>query len=136
MSNFKENILNLLNEREISIKDFCDSLNLGKNAVYDFDKHLPSVETAIKISKFFDLSIDYLLGRGEDASASACDEKNFYGNLTKLLAEEGLSKRKFIEKLHLSRDAFTRWKNGQTPRLSTLIDIADYFACAVDELML
>ena len=44
---FKENIIYVLKDKNISIKDFCKSINVGKNLIYDLDKHLPTTINAI-----------------------------------------------------------------------------------------
>lgn len=135
MGKFKANVIYLLNEKGISIQDFCEQTKLGKNMIYDLDKHLPNLNNAIKIAELLDVSIDYLIGRTENQDKfKELDISNFYKNIENLIEEKGVSKLKFCKDLKLSTDCFTRWRKGSIPYLSTLIEIENYLNCSIDDL--
>ena len=62
---FLNNLLSLLNERGISKNKLLTDLKLSKNSFVDWEKRgtVPSGDTLIKIAEYFDVSVDYLLGR-------------------------------------------------------------------------
>lgn len=136
LKKFKENVLYLLKEKNFSVQKICEQANLGKNMIYDLDLHLPSLENAIKISKALDISLDYLVGRTENQDKlKSISAKNFYKNLNIILKENKIIKTKFYKDMNYSTDCFTRWKKGSIPYLSTIIEIADYLNCSIDDLL-
>ena len=137
MSKIKNRVLEALQERNISIKEFCLSAKLSKNTLYDLDKFCPSLKNAIKMSNSLNLTIDYLLGRNDDDTEfiSKNDRLKFYDNLVKILESKNISKLKFCKDLNLSTDAFTRWKKGAVPYLSTVVVIANYLNIEIEYLL-
>lgn len=62
---FIERTLELIKEKQISKNKLLTDLNLSKNSFVDWQNRgtIPSAETVIKIADYFDVSVDYLLGR-------------------------------------------------------------------------
>lgn len=58
-------IKTLRNEKKILQKDLADQLNLSQQTIslYESDKRQPDYQTLQNIADFFNVSIDYLLGR-------------------------------------------------------------------------
>ena len=56
----------------------------------------------------------------------------FYERLKELSATKGVSITQMAKDLGISTGLQTGWKNGATPRQSTVKKIADYFGVAVD----
>lgn len=137
MSNFRENVLEVLKEREISIKNFCKQVGIGKNSIYNLKNHSPNLETALKIANNLKLSLAFLTGRTDNGEEfmPKHNEINFYNNLEKLLEKSTTTKAKFYKELKFSTDLLTRWKNGAVPYLSNIILIADYFNVEIEELL-
>ena len=129
-------MLNVLEERGISIQDFCKMANVGKNAIYDLDKFNPSLRNILKMADTLSISLDYLaeLSDKEDFELKSYEIK-FYENLTNLLQSFSITKDKFYKDLNLSTDAFTRWKKGAIPYFSTVVQIAKYLNVSIDELL-
>ena len=132
----KEQMLNVLEERGISIQDFCKMAKVGKNAIYDLDKFNPSLRNILKMADTLSISLDYLaeLSDKEDFELISYEIK-FYENLTNLLQSFSITKDKFYKDLNLSTDAFTRWKKGAIPYFSTVVQIAKYLNVSIDELL-
>ena len=68
MNIFLENVLLLLSQKEISKNKMLTDLKLGKNSFVNWENRgtIPSGETLYKIAEYFNVSIDYLLGRTDD----------------------------------------------------------------------
>lgn len=65
---FANILTKLLDQRNISVYRLCKSLNLDQSMVRRWlqDGRMPSAENLIKLADYFDVSIDYLVGRSND----------------------------------------------------------------------
>ena len=63
--NFKKRLKELRKEKNCTSKDLGKHLNFGGSAIsnYESGRNEPSIDTLIKIAEYFDVSIDYLVGR-------------------------------------------------------------------------
>ncbi|CAM4359758.1 hypothetical protein BAMA_16250 [Bacillus manliponensis] len=60
-----ERIKTLCQNRGISVSRLEEELEFGQNTIYQWKKRTPSVERVQKVADYFDVSIDFLLGRTE-----------------------------------------------------------------------
>lgn len=69
MSTFTDNLKKLIKERGITQKKFLLDLGLNINAIGDWTKYgnTPKGDTLQKIANYFSVSVDYLLGKSENA---------------------------------------------------------------------
>lgn len=67
MEKFIENLYHLLECNHISKTQFIKELHLGKNAISKWESRdtLPNGNTLVAIADYFDVSLDYLVGRSE-----------------------------------------------------------------------
>ena len=67
-SNFQERIESLRKSKDISYYELTKKLHIGKSYFSKWKIHgyLPSFELLVLIADYFDVSIDYLLGRTDD----------------------------------------------------------------------
>ena len=136
MTKFKDNLLEILQERNIRVSDFLKSVGLGKNAIYNYENGSPSLLSAIKIADTLGVDLDYLAGTNDHEPYKPPQNTiNFYNNLTSELSKQNISKLKFCKDLDFSTDVFTRWKNGALPYLSNVIKIAHYLNLEIEELI-
>ena len=65
---FGERLAELRKKQGLSQSELAKKLNISKStlAMYETDKRQPNFETQTKIADFFEVSIDYLLGRSID----------------------------------------------------------------------
>lgn len=70
MSTFGVRLSKLRTEKKLTQAELANRLNIAKStlAMYETDKREPSFETVQKIADFFDVKVDYLLGRTNDPS--------------------------------------------------------------------
>lgn len=61
--NFYENIISLLKDRNISQNQMINDLKLARNTMYNWShrKNIPSGIVLLKLSDYFNVSVDYLL---------------------------------------------------------------------------
>lgn len=137
LSNFKENLVELLKIKEIDSKYFLAKLHLNKNYLYDTSEHSTLLESAISIANELNLSMDFLCDRKSQSEIQLRKRSSskFLPNLLNMLKQSKISQRTFCKDMALSSSCFTRWKAG-LPYLSTVVDIADYLDCSIDDLLM
>lgn len=132
----KERLIEVLQERGISIQEFCKQAKVGKNAVYQLSEYDPSLKNILKMADCLQISLDYLAGFSDYEKIKVKDYKiNFYDNTIKYMNTFGVTKQKFYKDLGISTDAFTRWKRGAVPYFSTVVQVAKYLNVSIDELL-
>lgn len=52
--------------RKISVAALARAIKISENAIYAWDKNIPSIERISKVAENLDVSIDYLLGHTEN----------------------------------------------------------------------
>jgi len=137
MSNFKELILDVMNDKGKTLKDLESDNILGKNTFYTFNKITPSLTTIIKISNYLNVPIDYLLFKSTDETFRKykLNQSSFYNKLNAEIKSMGISQVKLCKDLNISRTNLSRWKNGTNPTLTKLISLAEYLNCNIDDLL-
>ena len=136
METIKDRIVEILQERNISIPDFCKMAKIGKNAIYELDDFTPSLPNVLKIADTLKISLDYIAGLTEKAEFNLKEYTfKFYENLKNELRLQNISQNKFMRDLNYSTEAFTRWKYGSIPHFSTVIEIANYLNTSIDYLI-
>ena len=61
---------------------------------------------------------------------------NLGNNLYNLRKKRGLSQEEFAEKIHISRQAVSKWERGEAfPDIENLIEIAEFYGVTIDELV-
>lgn len=75
--NFIDTLLALINRNGITKNKLLVDLKLGKNSFVDWKKNgnIPSGETLSKIATYFNVSTDYLLGKGDTANNPSKDDE-------------------------------------------------------------
>lgn len=59
---------------------------------------------------------------------------NFVPRLEELLSVKGITQKQFISEMSLSQNVITKWRNGQTPNIEVMYNIAEYFGISIDYL--
>ena len=67
MANFSERLKTLRKERGLKQKDMSDYLSLSPRGYqcYEYNEGYPDVPGLVALADFFDVSLDYLMGRSE-----------------------------------------------------------------------
>ena len=65
---FYERLKTLASERKKSFNQIEKDLNYGKNTLYRYKVQNPTQERLLELAEYFDVSVDYLLGRDETVS--------------------------------------------------------------------
>lgn len=100
-STFQERIKNLRNEKKLTMDELARELGVTKSRVNMWENagSVPREDVLIKISKFFDVSVDYLLGNEK------MEGKNYENKELEVL-QRGLEKLD-KEKLNRAKDVLS-----------------------------
>lgn len=141
MAEIHEIIDNLCKQKGITGYKMCSDLGLSKSMMTELRKGRAKslkVETASKIAKYFDVSVEYLLGNAaeEQTFTSGLHGKTvFYDIYFNLCKSKNVLPSKAAEDNGLSRTSVVKWKNGVIPSGATLQKLALYFNVPLDFLL-
>lgn len=99
----------LRSQHDLTQQALADALSIGKSAIalYETGRRQPDPETLDKIAEFFDVSIDYLLGRTRSSSVSpSLAPESRVSIQARSLAEAILKISELKFELELSEDEF------------------------------
>lgn len=102
----KNRLISLRKEKGLSQYEIADKLGFsrGKLANYEQGTRQPDYDTLTKIAEYYDVSVDYLLGRTDQKNLKE-DENLFFFDMEGLTEEEINDIKEHIE--------FVKWKSNQ-----------------------
>lgn len=71
-----ERVKFLANKKKISIAELERSVDLGGGTISRWDKRIPGVDKVQKVADYFNVSIDYLLGRTNNPNVNNDDDSS------------------------------------------------------------
>lgn len=136
MADFTERLKNLLKENHMTLPTFRDAMEIGKNYVYEWTTghHRPQSQYLIKIAEYFDVSVDYLMGRTDIKQKFKNDAKcNFKKNFCTLMVNDSVETlTPLLKQIGIHDTAFTSYIAGHGMRFVTVCKFADYFKVSAD----
>ncbi|MDE5654836.1 MAG: helix-turn-helix domain-containing protein [Clostridia bacterium] len=136
LTNFAENLNDMLIEHGINAKNLADSLGMGNATItrYLNKKRMPSVEYLVKIADFFNCSTDYLLGLDDEIkNTNFLPCPPFAERIVFLLNYFKKSACSVYQNESISKARFYVWKNGVgVPNVDNVVKLAKIFDCPVD----
>ena len=141
MMNFVERVRFLSNMYDYSQTDIANGTGISKNQIckYVSGIYLPTLKNALKLSKFFDCSLDYLFGienipNKYNAPLGEPNFESFFERLEKLT--QGKSLLSICKEFNLTRNSFYEWKYKRTfPTMENLIKLALAFDVSIEFLI-
>ncbi len=137
MNNFQERLQDLLIEFNLNRLQLSKKIGISFETLNGyFNKNFyPKLSVALKITKFFNCSLSYLLGLTDEFNNEDKNNLSFKETLKKLLKQNHLSPEKLMNALHMSEANYYRWQNGTMPTMSSLIAMSQYFNVSIDYLI-
>ena len=135
LSNFSERLSELLFERSLTTDKLAVALGVNGSTVrrWKQSKRSISLQNALRLAEFFECSLEFLIGRVENKLDFAPQPyPSFYERLRKVMEERGVTWYRIVKDGIISDHNLSVWKNGTSPYLQSVIDIADYFDCTLD----
>ncbi len=97
---------------------------------------LPRPSVVVRIADFFDVSVDYLVGRKNTPEFEGDHRSDFLQRYNLLKTEKKLTDYQITQKLHISTSYTTNWKKfGFVPSWENLFLLADIFGVSLDFLL-
>ena len=136
---FKQRFMELISHLDGKISDIPKILNIDYN-VYIKIKELgiiPKPIILIRIADYFNISIEYLLGRTNNSYFEKSNMKlSFLDRYQALKAEKHLTDYVIAQKLHISTSYTTNWKNKHyIPSIINLILLSEELKVSIDYLL-
>ena len=141
MEVFIENLRDLITETNKSLRQLAVESNVP---AMQFSRYLngsiPTIETTLKIAKYFECSLDYLFGLSNDKETNKYktydyDISKFLGNYDKLLKQNNITHYKFMKSSGYDESIIRHWKSGSIPRLDIIYYIAKNLGGSMDNLI-
>ena len=141
MEVFIENLRDLITETNKSLRQLA--VDSGVPAM-QFSRYLngsiPTIETTLKIAKYFECSLDYLFGLSSSKETNKYttydyDISKFLANYDKLLKQNNTTHYKFMKASGYDESIIRHWKRGSIPRLDIIYYIAKNLGSSMDNLI-
>lgn len=141
MDNFSKVLKDLLSEKQISVKQLQEYLNLSDvSRIYTWLRGEKGIklDNAIALANYFNCSIDFLMGKKEfdDADLQFKPCPPFGEQLKKVLKEKNVSQYKLVRETDFKGGHLYKWLNCKaTPQMTSVIALADYLKVSIDYLV-
>ncbi|NPV52169.1 MAG: helix-turn-helix domain-containing protein [Firmicutes bacterium] len=151
MATFSERLKSLREEKGLLQRELAHQVNLSRVAItyYEQGKRFPDRDTLIKLAKFFNVSLDYLLGASDikrqpdgilDTRDEILDTREASSDLGTRLRElrmaRGLRQEDVAAVIGVTPEAIGMYENGKRePKGEILVALADFFSVPVDYLL-
>lgn len=105
MSNFSVMIKKLRNECHLTQEELAKKLGLTRSTIgmYETGKREPDFETLEKIADFFNVNMNYLLGK---------ESKDVFLRIKKAMQHSNMDIQTFCDKIYSHPDLFYNWENN------------------------
>ena len=135
---FGETLSQLILEFGITNRELAKAIGVSEPTVCRWRALSDGVglRNLVALCRYFKCSLEYLAGRTEsDIKPTSFTIENFGAQLRKFMKEKSISTYKFRKDTGLGGRILYDWDRGSDPKLSTLIELATYFNCSLDELV-
>lgn len=103
-----ERIKLLSEKRSISISQLEDELGIPNNTIYQWRKRIPNVERLERVADYFNVSIDYLLGRLNQEQHNV-QEQSMAKQFIMRMDTDGLSEKE-LDEIESEMERFFSWR--------------------------
>ena len=139
MKSFIDLVKSVLEEQDISVQEFYNSGIITTNTFYKYRQREPSLETVLKIANYLKVTVDYLYEldvENKFEKLYVYDSKKFVNNLLFFIKNKNISGRQFCREMYFTHNAIRNWRSGMAPQMRNLLEMAKYFNCSIDDLLL
>lgn len=136
---FKQRFLELIEDLDCKKSDIPKMLNIDYNVFIKITEFgiVPKPIILMRIADYFDISVEYLLGRTENSNFLKSETPEaFLNRYQRLKAENNLTDYAIAQKLHIATSYTTNWKNkNYMPSIVNLIVLSEIFKVSIDYLL-
>ena len=137
-ADFAERLSEMMQETGVTHDRLSKELGFSLSTAYTWqrDKRNIRLSNFVALCFYFDCSLDFMAGRTENNSKPSKRElPKFMDSVRAIMRRKKISSYKMRKETRFSGGHFNNWENGAEPQLSTLIELANYFNCSLDELV-
>ena len=138
MAKFGDVLSDLMLENNLNSKMLANKIGVSEATVCTWrsNEHGIRLSNLLILSQLFNCSLDYLVGRtGTDRKPLRLASENFGKRVRAMMKSKNVSTYSIRKHTKYGSRYFERWDNGADPKLSTLVELANYFDCSLDELV-
>lgn len=133
-------IKELRTEIKMNQKEFAKIFGIAQNTLsqYETGKREPDTGLLLKMSDYFHVTIDYLLGNSNirNFETNLDNQKTLSPRLKELRTEKGVSQQTIADYLGITRQSYSNYELGNREAdYVTLTKLANYFETTVDYLI-
>ncbi len=136
---FKQRFLELIDDLDCKKSEIPKLLNIDYNVYIKITEFgiIPKPVVLIRIADYFNISIEYLLGRTKNSYFFKAENvTSFLERYQELKAENNLTDYAIAQKLHITTSYTTNWKNKKyMPSIINLIELSETFKVSIDYLL-
>lgn len=136
---FKQRFLELISNLDCKKSEIPKLLNIDYNVFIKITEFgiIPKPVVLIRIADYFNISIEYLLGRTNNSYFFKAEtQTTFLERYQALKAEKNLTDYIIAQKLHITTSYTTNWKNKKyMPSIINLIELSETFKVSIDYLL-
>lgn len=136
MTNFTKTLYEIMEKQGLSAAKMADMLEIKRSTFYDMlrsDNIM--LRNALKVVDYFGSSLDYFEKKTKRFYYDYNKDYtvNIYNSVKKYMEENNIAFNHLCEDLKMSRTNLTRWRDGDAPKLQTVVALAKYFNVSIDE---
>ena len=128
-----------MKERGLNINQFSKLIGYDFQAIARWldGKYYPRHYVLADLSKFFNHSIDYILGLSDNETFKISEnQSNFLERLNICLKRDNISRYRLSKLCNIRQSTISKWfTDGRIPETATLIALAKLFGCSVEYLL-
>ena len=137
-STFSEVLTGLIAEAGVTSKMLASEIGVAIETLNGWRRgdHGVRLSNLVLLCRYFECSLDYLVGkRASDVTPSKFELKNFGEQVRRVMKSKSVTTYALRKETHFTSRNLHDWDNGADPQLGTLIELADYLRCTLDELV-
>ena len=138
MVKFSERLSELMQENNLNSTQLSEKISITTSTINTWKngKHGIQLNNLVALCKVFSCSLEYLSGRKDvDWKPKKFALENFGKQVRKVLDAKGITTYRMRDETRFDGGYLYDWDKGSQPKLNTLVDLANYFECTLDELV-
>jgi transcriptional regulator with XRE-family HTH domain len=138
LSTFCDTLKELMEVKGYNVSFIENATGISNSRIYDYlnRRHLPDLQSAIKIAHLFQCPLDFLFGFIEDYEPKTFTYNvSVNGRVKDVIDKTKLSHYRIAQKTGLTEAQLSYWyHNKKTPTLTSLVILAEHLECSLDYL--
>ena len=135
---FGDSLVGLMLEHNIDSNQLAGKLGVTRKSVDNWKNNRTDLGLSylMKLCNYFNCSLEYLCGKTEtNVKPKSFTLDNFGSQVRKVMKARNITTYKLENVTKFDGKYFNVWDKCSDPKLSTLIELANYFECSLDELV-